>query len=74
MHKNYIFEVIGILSVLMLFFGVGLAIRELGRDWKLSLMWLIIAIVGFIGLSVVAIRILVIKKRINTPREKEEKK
>ena len=74
MWKRYLFEIIGIISVLMLFFGVPLAIRESSRDWKLAIIWLIVAIVGFIGLSILAVRIMIIKKRLNTPRQKEEKK
>ena len=74
MQKNYFFKGLGIVSTLMLFFGMGLAIREFSRDIELFYMWLVISLLGFLGLSVLAIRLIVIQKRINTPREKDEKK
>ena len=74
MWKRYFFQGLGIISTLMMFFGVGLSIREFSRDTNLFVMWLAIAIAGFLGLCVLAVRIMVLQKKINTPREKEEEK
>ncbi len=74
MWKRYFFQGLGIISTLMMFFGVGLSIREFSRDTNLFVMWLAIAIAGFLGLCVLAFRIMVLQKKINTPREKEEEK
>lgn len=71
MISKILFQIIGIISVILISFGVPLAIREASRDTRLFVVYLILAIIGFIGLVIVALRIMFLKRKINTPREKK---
>ena len=72
--KIFLFKAIGIISVLMLSLGIPLSIVEYPKDKTLFYMWLIIRIIGFLGLCVEAFLLMMLKKKINTPREKEIEK
>ena len=72
--KIFLFKAIGIVSVLMLSLGIPLSIVEFPKDKTLFYMWLIIGIIGFLGLCVEILLLMMLKKKINTPREKEIKK
>ena len=72
--KIFLFKAIGIVSVLMLSLGIPLSIVEYPKDKTLFYMWLIIGIIGFLGLCVEIFLLMMLKKKINTPREKEIEK
>lgn len=64
-----IFQVVGLISTILLILGIIFAVRVYDTDIGLFFMWLSLALLGFIGLAILVIRIFLLKRKINTPRE-----
>lgn len=61
--KKVLFYILGIVSVLAIFFGFPLGIVNIGRDPKMSIIYFCIGVAGLIGISICALIMMFNKKK-----------
>ena len=71
-HKR-LFGIIGIISISLFAVGLPLAVSQYSINRDMFYLWLVVAILGFIGLCTLVVFVLKAMKEINTSRDYSKK-